>query len=269
MAVPSRRDDDALLARLVAFGRAAAGSIANALDFARERRVALALTRGFVPGPLPDLPGFDAGLVYAPAGRVAGGGDFFGLWRVRGGGLAVLVGDVSGKGIEVAAISAMVRFFVEARTWDAADPAAVLAQTNALLRGRLPGTTFVPAVLAVVGDERLRWCNAGHPAPLILAADGSRELARGGLPLGVQEDAEYTSSETTFATGEVLFACTDGLTEARREGRQFGEERLGALLAEHGRRLAPDVLVDRLHTEAQQWSPTLDDDVVILALRRR
>ena len=56
--------DDALLARMVAFGRFAAGMIANALDFQRERRVALALTRGFIPGPLPELEGFDAGLVY-------------------------------------------------------------------------------------------------------------------------------------------------------------------------------------------------------------
>ncbi len=109
--------DEALLARLVAFGRAAAGAIANALDFARERRVALALTRGFVPGPLPELEGFDAGLVFEPSGQAAGGGDFFGIWRLPGGEVALLVGDVSGKGIEVAAISSMVRFFIEARTY--------------------------------------------------------------------------------------------------------------------------------------------------------
>ena len=111
---------------MVAFGRAAAGAIANALDFQRERRVALALTRGFVPGPLAELEGFDAGLVYEPSGHAAGGGDLFGLWRMPSGAVAFVVGDVSGKGIEVAAISAMVRFFIEARTWDAADPAEVM-----------------------------------------------------------------------------------------------------------------------------------------------
>lgn len=261
--------DEAVLARLVAFGRAAAGAIANALDFQRERRVARALTGGFVPGPLPLLDDFDAGLVYEPAGRVAGGGDFFGLWRLPDRSLAVLVGDVSGKGLEVAAISAMVRFFVEARTWDAADPAAVMAQTNALLRGRLPGTTFVTAVMAVLGAERLRWCNAGHPAPLVLAAGGPRELHRTGLPLGVEADGGYTTAGTALARGEVLFAATDGLTEARRDGRQFGDERLAEVLAEHGRRLDPEALVRHVHREAQAWAPALDDDVVILALRRR
>ncbi|HET8755479.1 MAG TPA: SpoIIE family protein phosphatase, partial [Solirubrobacteraceae bacterium] len=262
--------DDALLGRMIAFGRAAAGAIANALDFQRERRVALALTRGFIPGPLAELEGFDAGLVYEPTGRAAGGGDLFGLWRLSSGAVAFVVGDVSGKGIEVAAISAMVRFFIEARTWDAADPAAVMDQTNALLRRRLPGTTFVPVVMAVIDERRVRWCNAGHTPPILLAADGSRrELSGTGLPLGVDPDATYTSAEAPLGAGDLVFACTDGLTEARREGRQFGDERLDALLAEHGRTLDPGDLVHLLQREAEAWAPNIDDDMVILAVRRR
>jgi GAF domain-containing protein len=262
--------DEALLARMVAFGRAAAGAIANALDFQRERRVALALTRGFIPGPLPELEGFDAGLVYSPSGQAAGGGDLFGIWRLPSGSVVFLVGDVSGKGIEVAAISAMVRFFIEARTWDAPDPAAVMSQTNALLRRRLPGTTFVPVVMAVIDDARIRWCNAGHTPPVLLAADGgSRDLSGTGLPLGVDEDASYETAEAPLGPGDLVFACTDGLTEARREGCQFGDERLPDLLAEHGRVLDPDALVHLLHREVEAWAPALDDDMVILALRRR
>ena len=263
--------DDALLARMEAFGGAAAGAIANALDFARERRVALALTRGFVPGPLPELEGFDAGLVFEPSGHAAGGGDFFGIWRLSDGAVAVLVGDVSGKGIEVAAISAMVRFFVEARTYESADPAEVLSQTNALLHGRLPGTTFVPAAMMVIDEERIRWCNAGHPPPrLLAAAGGERELRGTGLPLGVQEeDRPYTADEAPLGPGDLVFACTDGLTEARREGRQFGDERLPGLLARHARELDAQALVHLVYREAEEWSPDLDDDVVVLALRRR
>jgi GAF domain-containing protein len=261
---------DAVLARMTAFGRAAAGAIANALDFERERRVAHALTRGFVPGPLPLLDDFEAGLVYAPAGRVAGGGDVFGLWRAPGGALALLLGDVSGKGLEVAAISAMVRFFVEARTHDTTDPARVLAETDALLRGRLPRTIFVPAVMAVLDGEEIRWCNAGHPAPVILGPDGAvRALARTALPLGLDERERPRTARAPFRPGDVLFGSTDGLIEARRDGRQFGDARLGSLLAEHGRALAPAELVERVHREAQAWAPTLDDDVVVMALRRR
>jgi GAF domain-containing protein len=261
--------DDALLARMEAFGLAAAGAIANALDFARERRVALALTRGFVPGPLPELEGFDAGLVFEPSGHAAGGGDFFGIWRLANGSVALLVGDVSGKGIEVAAISSMVRFFVEARTYDAADPAEVMCQTNALLRGRLPGITFVPAVMMVIAEDRLRWCNAGHTPPrLIRAAGGELELRGTGLPLGLEEGQVYTAEEAPLSAGDLVFACTDGLTEARREGRQFGDARLDDLLAEHSG-LDAQSLVELLHREAEAWAPGADDDVVILALRRR
>jgi GAF domain-containing protein len=259
-----------MLERLTAFGRAAAGAIANALDFQRERRVARALTSGFVPGPLTQLAGFDAGLVYEPSGQAAGGGDFFGIWRRPDGSVAVLVGDVSGKGIEVAAISAMVRFFIEARTFDSDDPAAVLDQTASLLRGRLPGTTFVPAVMALIDRSRIRWCNAGHPPPLLMTTAGEdRDLSGGGLPLGVVDDARYETGEAPFGPGDVLFAATDGLTEARRDGLQFGDERLAHVLAEHGRALAPHALVRHVHEQAQAWSPALDDDIVVLALRRR
>ena len=122
------------LARLEALAPPAAGAIANALDFHRERRVAAALTRGFVARGADDVPGFELGLVYEPAGHDVGGGDIFGVWTLPSGALAMLVGDVTGKGLEVAALSAMVRFFVEARTWDSERPGEVLAQTDRLLR---------------------------------------------------------------------------------------------------------------------------------------
>ena len=258
-----------LLPRLESFGLAAAGAIANALDLARERRVALALTRGFVPGPLPELEGFEAGLIYEPSGHAAGGGDLFGIWRLPDQTVALLVGDVSGKGVEVAAISSMVRFFVEARSHDTSDPAQVMAGTDALLGGRLPGTTFVPAVLVVIDEQRIRWSNAGHTPPVLVTAAGDqRELGGTGLPLGVDPGGAYTTQEAPLAAGDLVVAYTDGLTEARREGRQFGDERLPGLIDEH-RGLPPDELVRLLRTEAEAWAPELDDDMVILALRRR
>jgi GAF domain-containing protein len=260
-------DDDAL-ALLVDFGRPAAGAIANALDFHREQRVAHALTRGFVPGPAPALPGLQIGLVYEPAGHQLGGGDVFGAWTLPSGATAVLIGDVSGKGLEVAALSAMVRFFVEARTWDSESPAAVLEQTAALLRRRLPASSFVSAFMGVIDGDRLRWANAGHGPPVLLsAAGGEQQLRATGLPLGVGEGG-WEEHEAPFEAGDVLFASTDGLAEARRDGAFFGEARLPAVLAEHGRRLGPEALVAHVRREVEAWAPELDDDVVILALRR-
>ena len=69
--------------------------------------------------------------------------------------------------------------------------------------------------------------------------------------------------------GDVLVAATDGLWEARRDGVQFGDDRLADLLAEHGRALAPQALAERLRDEAHAWAPQLDDDLVVLAVRVR
>jgi GAF domain-containing protein len=259
--------DTARLDLVLAFARAAAGAIANALDFQRERRIAHALTRGFVPGPAPALPGLQIGLVYEPAGQDVGGGDVFGAWTLPSGASAVLVGDVSGKGLEVAALSAMVRFFVEARTWDSENPAEVLGQTAALLRHRLPSASFVSAFMAVIEGGRLRYANAGHGSTFLLpAAGGLRALSATGLPLGVH-DGIWTEEELPFGIGDVLFAATDGLAEARRAGAFFGDARLPGLLEEHGRRLGPEALVALVRREVEAWAPELNDDVVILAVR--
>jgi GAF domain-containing protein len=255
------------LARLQALAPPAAGAIANALDFQRERRVATALTRGFVPRGASDIPGFELGLVYEPAGHDVGGGDIFGVWTLPSGALAVLVGDVTGKGLEVAALSAMVRFFVEARSWDSERPGEVLAQTDRLLGGRLPSASFVTAFMGVIADGTLRWANAGHGPPCLLRADGEEALKATGVPLGVEAGARYEEHETPFGRGDVLFASTDGLIEARREGAFFGEQRLPAILAEHGRTLAPAELVGVIYREVEAWAPQLDDDIVLLALR--
>ncbi len=257
------------LRRLQALGLGAAGAIANALDFQRERRLAAALTRGFVPEPPAALTGCEVGLVYEPNEHDVGGGDFFGVWRLRSGALALLLGDVSGKGLEVAAMSAMVRFFVEARAFDTDSPAAVLAQTNRILRGRLPAAGFATAFLAVVDGGRMRYCNAGHPPPRLLRADGEEEdLSGGGLPLGVDPGGDYVERELEFAPGDTLFAATDGLLEARRERRFFGDARLPALLDEHGRTLAPQALAELAQGEAERWAASTHDDVAVLVVRR-
>jgi serine phosphatase RsbU (regulator of sigma subunit) len=121
--------------------------------------------------------------------------------------------------------------------------------------------------MGVVGGGRLRYANAGHGSTFLLpAAGGERLLSATGLPLGVEEGA-WAERELPFGVGDVLFAATDGLAEARRDGTYFGEARLPALLAEHGRRLGPEALVALVRREVGAWAPELDDDVVILAVR--
>ena len=254
---------------LVQLARSSAAAIANAIDYERERRIARALTLGFVPESLPELPGYETGLLYSPAAGEPTGGDLYGVWRLPSGDVALLIGDVAGKGVETAALSAMVRFFVEARSWDENSPGAVLTQTNSMLEGRLPSDSFVTAFYAVLSERSLRYANAGHLPPLIASGGEIRRLDARDLPLGVAVPAEFEEAELDLNDRELLFAYTDGLIEARRSGEIYGHDRLSELVGARAATLGPEDLVRAVHGEISDWAGGLTDDAVALALRRR
>jgi serine phosphatase RsbU (regulator of sigma subunit) len=147
----------------------------------------------------------------------------------------------------------------------------VLAQTNAILRSRLAERiALVTAFLAIVDGGVMRYANAGHIPPLVVGGDHAPvELPTTGLPLGIDDGAEFGLRELAFGEGELLFASTDGLVEGRRDGEQFGQERVTALVAEHADRLTPQELVELAYARAVAWTPQLGDDVAIIALRPR
>jgi GAF domain-containing protein len=263
------RFDDTELDLLTRLARSSAAAIANAIDFQRERHIARSLTLGFVPESLPQVPGWETGLLYAPALGEPTGGDLYGVWQLPNGEVAALVGDVAGKGVETAALSAMVRFFIEARSWDADSPARVLEQTNAMLAGRLPSDTFVTAFLAVLNERSMRWASAGHLPPFHLSRGETRELEATGMPLGVEKRARYSDRRLELADGDLVFAYTDGLPEARRLEESYGGDRLARLVSSLARDVAPERLAKRVHEEVVAWSGGLGDDAVALALRRR
>jgi GAF domain-containing protein len=265
---PARFSQDDL-ELLVQLARSSAAAIANAIDFERERRIARALTLGFVPASLPELPGYETGLLYSPAAGEPTGGDVYGVWRLPSGEVALLIGDVAGKGVETAALSSMVRFFVEARSWDESSPAAVLTQTNSMLDGRLPSDSFVTAFFGVLSEGSLRYANAGHLPPLVVSGQDVTRLRARDLPLGVAAAAELEESELALEHGELLFAYTDGLIEARRSGELFGHDRLAELVGKRAAAHGPEELVGVVHGEIADWAGGLTDDAVALALRRR
>jgi GAF domain-containing protein len=251
--------------------RLGAAAMANAIDFERERRISRALTRGFVPNSVPEVPGYELGVLWEPAESQPTGGDLYGVWPLPGGEVGVLVGDVAGKGVETAALSAMARFFIEARSWDGEGPARVLAQANTMLRSRLPADTFVTAFFALLTREGLRYANAGHLSPLLLR-EGESELSEargGGLPLGIDPTATYDEHTIEFAPGDLMLGFTDGLVEARRSGELFGGERLEqALIAASADAGDLDNLVRRVHADVHEWASGLSDDAALLAVRR-
>ncbi|MDP9133377.1 MAG: serine/threonine-protein phosphatase, partial [Actinomycetota bacterium] len=261
--------DDLMLVSKVA--RIAAAALANADAFQQERHLARTLTHGFVPESLPSVSGWDVGVLYEPAADPPTGGDLYGAWPLPDGCVGVVIGDVVGKGVETAALSAMARFFIEARSWDVDDPAVVLEQVNAMLCSRLPGDRFVTAFFGLLGERRLRYANAGHLAPLVLRSDATvSEAMAGGLPLGIDADPGYVVHELELGTDDILFGFTDGILEARREGQLLGAEGLRRIVLQASAQTRePQALTELVHDDVRAWARGLSDDAAIVALRRR
>jgi serine phosphatase RsbU (regulator of sigma subunit) len=266
---PEFDHEDLMLVSKVA--RIAAAALANADAFQQERHLARTLTHGFVPESLPSVPGWDVGVLYEPADDQPTGGDLYGAWPLPNGCVGVVIGDVVGKGVETAALSAMARFFIEARSWDVEDPAVVLEQVNEMLCSRLPGDRFATAFFGVLGERRLRYANAGHLAPLVLRSDATvSEATAGGLPLGIDPEPGYVVHELELGADDILFGFTDGILEARREGRLLGAEGLRRIVVEASAQTRePQALTELVHDDVRAWARGLSDDAAIVALRRR
>jgi serine phosphatase RsbU (regulator of sigma subunit) len=93
-----------------------------------------------------------------------------------------------------------------------------------------------------------------------------QELPTTGVPLGITDAVRFDEHEVPFGAGDLLFASTDGLSEARHDSELFGHERVRALVAEHAA-LDPQALVELAYAEAEAWALELTDDVAIIALR--
>lgn len=260
-------EDIELLSRLA---RSSMASIGNAAQFEQERRVARALTRGFMPDTLSTVEGYEVAALYEPAEGEAAGGDIYGAWERPDKTLALLIGDVSGKGAGAAELSAMTRFFVEARSWDGGGPAEILGQAGRMLAERLPEDTFVTAFLAILDGDTIRCSNAGHPHPVVLKRDGTvAEITAGSLPLGVEPGLQPAEVTVAIAPGDLLYAYTDGLTEARRGIEMLGADRLLSFLGTE--RARPGDLgrfVAAVHEDVRVWADALLDDCTALAVRR-
>ncbi len=262
----------------LAFGAQLAQRASLALDNARlyesEHEIATTLQQALLPPRLPAPPGVEVAVRYRPAGTgVMVGGDFYDLFRAAEGWIAV-VGDVRGKGPRAAAVTALVRHTLRARA-STDGVVAALHSVNDALRNEHDDELFcsVAAVeFTLDGDPpqsgRLRAVAAGHPPPLILRADRELEVlpVRGRL-LGPFDDPHLRTSDTTLLPGDAVLLYTDGLSEARRDGQQFGEDRLheAAQAAPRGSLTGMLTHVELEAVSFAQGQP--QDDIALVALR--
>ena len=248
-------------------------AIENANRFERQRRVARSLQAGLLSTEMPQLEGFEIAAVYEPAsGEADVGGDFFDVYGLGKDRYAVVVGDVSGKGAEAAARTAMAKYMLRAFTIRNPNPASALYYLNNALANDLEADRFATLVYGVFDSSSRRWTIArgGHPPPLLYRAkDGSvtayEELI--GSILGAFEDMEFEEGSFVMEPGDVFLVYTDGLIEARNdEGLFYGRRRIEEMLKKHGSELAPTELTLRMYQDAQEFGE-IGDDTVIFAMR--
>ena len=211
-------------------------------------------------------------LTVSPA-RETGGDlyDFFPLDKTR---VALLVADVSGKGISAALLMAMLKVIVKTVAKEKGVTAVeCLERVNRILLRENTSTMFVTAFYGILDSEkkRLDYAVAGHNPPIVSHADGCAQCLdfKSGLALSAMEDASYLSHHLNFSLGDTLLIYTDGLSEAENEGGEaYGEERLRSALIKNRERSARQQ-VDRLLSEVASFTegqPSFDD-ITMLCLR--
>ena len=243
----------------------------NARRHAIERKIAATLQQALLTTPRR-IPGVDFGYLYRSATEAAVvGGDFYDLIELDGGRAGFLIGDVSGKGIEAATLTALVKNTVRALAYDSDSPARVIATTSDIILKSTPVSMFVTMFLCILdlSSGHLTYCRAGHPYPILRHRGGQIELLEEGSPMaGAGIGVDYADGHAEMGVGDLLVLFTDGVTEARRDHVMLGEEHLADFVREAGSiptREIPQVLFDRV---LEFTGGSLSDDVAIVTVSR-
>jgi hypothetical protein len=241
--------------------------------FEVEMQLLARMQLGLLPSRLPSVPGWEIAARSLLADRA--GGDLYDFVLDRAGRWWIAAGDVAGHGFSCAIAQAMVKAALASLLGDARSPAAVLGETDRVLRTAATPRSFTSLALLrldpATGEALL--ANAGHPYPL-LAEPGqpAREVALPGLPLGQGPPRSYADLALALAPGATLVLCSDGLYEALAAGRRgapYGYERPLQLLSQLAERPAAEVLDGLLADWRRFRGPGApDDDTTIVVLRR-
>jgi sigma-B regulation protein RsbU (phosphoserine phosphatase) len=271
------RDREQLLEREVmqrtrelAERNAALQAAQSAID--RDLAIAKALQLGVLPAGFPRVPHLEGAAQVLMQQQM--GGDFYDFIELADGRLALVIADVSGKGLAAAFFMAMTRTSLAVRIRQQPDPAKCLALVNDDLVSANPLDMFVTLFLAVLDPARgeLLCANGGHNPPICLRADGRVEIChgRGDLALGIMPCMAYGLDRMVLNGGDTLLMYTDGVTDAiNGDAADYGMARLQTVVAQHAGVAPGDLLnavlrdVDRFAEGSLQF-----DDITLSVVRR-
>jgi serine phosphatase RsbU (regulator of sigma subunit) len=243
----------------------------------KELAMAREIQQGFLPAASDGElgAGFEIHGQVFPARQVAG--DFYDFFPLPDGRIAFFLGDVSGKGMPAALFMVAVRTLCRHLARTGENPARSLERLNDDLADDNPACMFVTLIHGIYEPATggLVVTSAGHPAPLLRRANGSVEELplSGGRLLGYPGQIHLPQHRVTLMPGDLLFAYTDGVLEARLSSKKimFGVDRIKELLRDYAAHLKLDRLPPFIKKKLQDFTGIVDlqDDVTLLMLRRQ
>ncbi len=283
LALPAKRTGDDYQLQDMELLQAVAGQMALQLENSRlyaeelekqrlEQQLALARTiqSRLLPRELPRREDVDLAACNISSAEVSG--DYYDVIERPDGRLAIVISDVSGKGVPASLLASNLQAALRAHCENLDSPAAILHRLNLYLHRNTEAEHFATLFLAFYDPaaRTLFYSNGGHNPPLLLRADGSLvELDHGGPPLGAFDFVGYEEQTVGLEDGDTLLLYTDGLTESRdTRAVEFGDARVRQLLRRH-RDLPAGELLATIRRELNDYcgQERLDDDVTLIVMK--
>jgi phosphoserine phosphatase RsbU/P len=243
----------------------------EALDkakFEQELKVAAAIQQSLLPVANREGPFFSTAAASIACRAV--GGDFYDYVDLPTDRFGFIVGDVAGKGSPAALLAAAVLGMFSAEATYQAGAATLMTRLNHGLFRRAIEARFLTSFYGILGaDGSLTYSNAGHNAPLLVAASGIRRLETGGVVLGLFEHASYEEETVTLEPGDLIIVFSDGVTEAMNpDSEEFTDDRLLDCANKH-RGQTPQQVLDALLADLHEFcaGATQSDDVTAVLVR--
>ena len=237
----------------------------------QELGVAAKMQESILPTDFPDDPRYDLHAWMTPAREV--GGDFYDFFKLENDRLAMVVADVSGKGVPAALFMMVSRTLMKGTAIGNSDPAKCMAEVNDLLAESNEESMFVTVFYTSFDPASglLEYANGGHNLPFVVKASGEvrKVESDSGLVLGVLPGFDFPGGSLELEPGDTFFLYTDGVTEAMNEdGDEFGDDALAKALGECAGASAEDV---RRHVvkavKKHAGGASQSDDITCLALK--
>jgi len=238
---------------------------------ARELEQAAEIQRSFLPGGAPQVAGAELAGYNAPCRTV--GGDYYDFFSYPNGRVAMVLGDVSGKGMPASLMMMGLQARVQVLADEPQNLAAVINRLNKITCQNCPSNRFITFFICVLDPAtgELAYCNAGHNPPVVVRTSGTVEYLDGGGPvLGILSVANYSEYRAKLERGDTLAIYSDGVTEANNaKEEEFGDERFAAVLTANRNKSAGEIVaaVNQALTEFAAGSPPADDITLIVARR--